>query len=271
MGLKRQKGIQMKRSASCQITGIILAAAILICSATFAWAGGTTLVWENVSHQVTKGQSLASIAAKVKMTPAALMVFNDLKGPTLRPNMTLHLPKIKQVTALPGKTRRNPGNPYVKAYQIYSANAKCYAMVYVVDEAGGDDEQFLAVYAFDGKAWKELDRIEYGHPVQWSLKHQLKLLSPDKTGNEGCCFYLEYILCPKDSGVDGIVHVPAKSRHLHGVQLVFHAYSYGSQIDDGMPPFAMYGEDIGHAWPDRLLNLKANIERKQSRLLDPDR
>lgn len=261
----------MKRIAGSQITGIILAVAILICSATFAWTEGTSLVWENVSHQVTQGQSLSSIAAKVKMTPAALMAFNGLKGPTLRPNITLHLPKIKQVAALPDKTRRNPGNPYVKDYQIYSAKSKCYAMVYAVAEAEGNDEQFLAVFAFDGKAWKELDRIAYGHPVEWSLKHQLKLLSPDKTGNEGCCFYLEYILCPKDTGVDGIVHVPAISRHLHGVQLVFHAYSYGSQIDDGMPPFDMYGEDIGHAWPDRLLYLKANIERKQSRLLDPDR
>ena len=124
--------MQMKRTAGCRIRGIILAAAILICSATFARAEGTTLVWENVSHQVTKGQSLASIAAKVKMTPAALMVFNDLKGPTLRPNMTLHIPKINQVAAPPDKPWRIPGNPYVKAYQIYSAQAKCYAMVYAV-------------------------------------------------------------------------------------------------------------------------------------------
>jgi len=263
--------MQMKRTAGCRIRGIILAAAILICSATFAWAEGTSLVWENVSHQVTQGQSLASIAAKVKMTPAALMAFNGLKGPTLRPNMTLHLPKIKQVAASPDMPWRNLGNPYVKAYQIYSAKAKCYAMVYAVAEAEGNDEQFLAVYAFDGKAWKELDRIEYGHPVEWSLKHQLKLLSPDDAGNEGYCFYLEYIWSTKESGVDGIVHVPSISRHLHGVRLVIRAFSYGAQIDDGLSPFEMESENIGHPWPDRLLHLKANIARKQSRLLDPDR
>ena len=71
--------------------------------------------------------------------------------------------------------------------------------------------------------------------------------------------------------MDGIVHVPAISRHLHGVRLVMSAFSYGAQIDDGLPPFEMDRENIGHAWPDRLLHLKANIEQKQDRLLESDR
>lgn len=261
----------MKRATGFRITGIILAVSILFCSAIFAWAEGTSLVWENVSHKVTKGQSLASIAAKVKMTPAALTIFNGLKGPTLRPNMMLYLPKIKQVAAPPDKPWRIPGNPYVKTYQIYSAKAKCYAMVYAVAESEGDDEQFLAVFAFEGKAWKEMDRIQFVQPVRWSLKHQLKLLSPDDAGNESCCFYMQFIWSTKESGVDGIVHVPSISRHLHGVRLVMRAFSYGAQKDEGMPPYEMNSENIGHAWPERLLYLKANIERKQSRLLDSDR
>jgi hypothetical protein len=261
----------VKRKTGFRFAGIFLAAAILICSATFAWAEGTSLVWENVSHQVTKGQSLASIAAKVKMTPAALMAFNDLKGPTLRPNMTLHFPKIKQVVASSDKPWRNPGNPYVKAYQIYSAKSKCYAIVYAMAETEGNDEQFLAVFAFEGKAWKEMDRIEFVHPVEWSLKHQLKLISPDKTGNEGCCFYLEYIWSTKESGVDGIVHVPSISRHLHGVRLVMRAFSYGAQKDEGLPPYEMDSGNIGHAWPDRLLYLKANIKRKLDLMLESER
>ena len=137
--------------AGFRITGIILAVSISICSATFAWAEGTTLIWENVTHQVTKGQSLASIAGKVKITPAALMAFNGLTGPTLRPKTKLHIPKIKQVAASPDKPWRIPGNPYVKAYQIYSAKAKCFAMVYAVAESEGDDQQFWLYMPLMGK------------------------------------------------------------------------------------------------------------------------
>lgn len=261
----------MKRTAGFRYARIFLGVVMLIGSASFAWAEGGTLVWENGVHQVSKGQSPASIAAKVHMTPRALMVFNGLPGPTLRPNMTLNIPKIKMIAASADKTRGIPGKPCVKGYQIYSANAKCYAMVYAVVEADGNDEQFLAVFAFNGKTWMEMDRVDFVHPVKWSLKHQLKLLSPDKTGDEGCCFYLEYIFGSKDSCIDGIVHVPAISQHLHGVHLMMHAFSYGARIEDkDLPPFEMYGEDIGHAWPDRLLYLKANIERKQSRLLESE-
>ena len=46
------------------------------------------------------------------------------------------------------------------------------------------------------------------------------------------------------------------------------AYSYGAQIDEGLPPFEIDSEDIGHAWPDRLLYLKANIARKQDLILE---
>lgn len=258
----------MKRKTGFQITGIILAVAIPLFNAAFTWAEETTLVWENISHLVIQGQSLVSIAAKVKMTPAALMTFNGLKGPTIRPNMTLHIPKISQVAAPPDKPWRNPD---VKAYQIYSAQAKCYAMVYAAGETETDDEQFLAVFAFEGKDWKEMDRIDFVHPVSWSLKHQLKLLSPDDAGNESCCFYLNFIWSTKESGVDGIVHVPSISLHLHGVRLVMRAFSYGAQIDDGMPPFELDSENIGHTWPKRLLNLKADIERKQGRMQNLDR
>jgi len=261
----------MKRTAGSRVTGTILAVAILICSATFAWAEGTSLVWENASHQVTKGQSLASIAAKVKMTPAALMAFNGLTGSILRPNMILHIPMIKQVAAPPDKPWRIPGNPYVKAYQIYSAQAKCYAMVYAAAESEGDDEQFLAVFAFEGKAWKEMDRIEFIYPVSRRTKPQMKLLTPDKTGNEGCCFYQEYIMSTKEAGADGIVFVPAISQYLHGARLVYRAFSYGAQKDDGLPPYEMDREDIGHPWPDPLLFLKANIERKLDLMLESDR
>ena len=258
----------MKQTACSRFAGIFIGVALLVCSASFAWAEGMTLVWENGAHQVSKGQSLASIAAKVHMTPTALLVFNGLPGPTLRPNMTLNIPKIKQVVAQPDKPWRIPGNPSVKAYQIYSANAQCYAMVYASAETEGDDEQFLAVFVFEGKAWKEMDLINFVFPVSRSTKPQMKLLTPDKTGNEVCCFYQEYIMSSKEAGADGIVFVPAISQYLHGARLVYRAFSYGAQKDDGQPPFQMESEDIGHPWPDPLLYLKANIERKLDLMLE---
>jgi hypothetical protein len=261
--------LNMKRTAGFRITGIILAVTISICCATFAWAEGTTLICDNVTHQVTQGQSLSSIAAKVKMTPAALMAYNGLTGPTLRPKLILHIPMIKQVAAPPDKPWRIPGNPYVKAYQIYTAQAKCYAMVYAAAETEADDEQFLAVFVFEGKAWKEVDRIDFTFPVSRSNKPQMKLLTPDKTGNESCCFYQEYIMSSKEVGADGIVFVPAISQHLHGASLVFRAFSYGAQKDEGLPPYEMESENIGHPWPDRLLYLKANIMRKLDLELEP--
>ncbi len=162
--------MQMKRTASSRVPDIILAAAISICSATFAWAEGT----------------------------------------------------------------------------------------------------FLAVFVFGGKAWKEVDRIDYIFPVSRSTKPQMKLLTPDKTGNEGCCFYQEYIMSSKEAGADGIVFVPTISQYLHGARLVYRAFSYGAQIDDGMPPYEMESENIGHPWPDRLLHFKANIERKLDLMLEPN-
>ena len=82
---------------------------------------------------------------------------------------------------------------------------------------------------------------------------------------------MQFIWSTKESGVDGIVHVPAISRYLHGVRLVMRAFSYGAQIDDGLPPFEMDRENIGHAWPDRLLYLKANIKRKLDLMLESER
>ena len=74
----------------------------------------------------------------------------------------------------------------------------------------------------------------------------------------------------KEAGADGIVFVPAISQYLHGARLVYRAFSYGAQIDDGMPPYEMESENIGQPWPDRLLHFKANIERKLDLMLEPN-
>jgi hypothetical protein len=260
----------MKQESGCRFISIFLVAAMLSCSASYAWAENSSLIWENISHKVSKGQSLASIAIKAHVTPTALMVFNGLKESTLRPNMTLHFSEIKQVVASPGKTGDNIVNYCVKTYQIYSANAKCYAMVYAVAKTAGCDEQFLAIFEYGKNTWIEMDRIEFVHPIRWSLTKQLKLLSPDAAGNEGCSFYLEFIWSSKDFGFDGIVHVPAVSQYLHGTRLVKHVVSDGAQFTEGLPPFNIDSENIGHPWPERLLSLKTNITQKQHRLMEVD-
>jgi hypothetical protein len=130
------------------------------------------------------GQSLTSIAAKAHVTPTTLMVFNGLKASHLKPNMTLHFPEIQQVVASPGKTKGDTVNHNIKEYQIYSANAKCYTMVYAVAKTARRDEQFLAIFAFKKNAWVEIDRIEFVHPIRWSLTQQISLLSPDLAGED---------------------------------------------------------------------------------------
>ena len=102
------------------------------------------------------------------------------------------------------------------------------------------------------------------------LNHRMELLHTDAAGNEGCCFYSEFILSSKDFGINGIVNVPAVSQYLHGVQLVKHAFSIGAQLSEGLPPFNTYSEDIGHAWPERLLYLKADIVQKQNQMIEAD-
>jgi hypothetical protein len=258
----------MKQESGCRFIYIFWGVTMLLYSASFAWAEDSSLTWENIPHKVSRGQSISGIAAKAHLTPTALMVFNGLKESTLKQNMTLHFPEIKQVVTSPGKTGDNILNYCVKAYQIYSANAKCYTMVYAVAKTARRDKQFLAIFAFKENAWVEMDRIEFVHPIRWSLTQQISLLSPDAAGNEGCSFYLEFIWSSKDSGFDEVVHLPAMSQYLHGTRMMKHIVSDGAQFTENLPPFNIDSEDIGHPWPERLLFLKTNIAKKQYRLME---
>lgn len=248
--------------------------ALLLFSSSFAWAEGASLIWENIPHNVSRGQFITSIAEKTHVSPTALMVLNGLKGSALKPDMTLLIPQIKLMavaaSSLSGKAMGNRGNFSVKAYQIYSANKKCYAMVYAVGKTTRSDEQFLSVFILEKNVWMEMDRIDFVHPIRWSLTQQIKLLSPDAAGNEGCSFHLEFIWDSKDYGWDGIIHVPSVSQYLHGARLVKHVVSDGAQLTEDLPPFYFDRENIGRPWPERLLYLKSNILQHQARLMEVD-
>ena len=255
----------MKRTAGFLFAGIFLGVAILPCGVSFAWTEETSLVWENVSHHLTKGESISRIADEAKMTPTALLFYNYLQGYALKPNTTIFIPKILQIAAL--HSERILGNPNVKSYQIYSADRKCYAMVYAVAKTDGDDEQFLAVFAFEGKYWVETDRITFNHPVKLNLKHQMKLLPSDEVANEGCSFFLKSFSCFCNGyDADGIVHAPAISQHLHGIRLKQRDIRTRKKKDVEVTSYDMYGKIIGSVWPDRLLYFRENIVKNLYRL-----
>ena len=157
----------MKLNVDFRVVNIVFGVVMLLCGISSEFAEGATLVWKNVSHQVSEEKSIESIADRVPITPAALILFNNLRGPALRPNIIIRSPKIIHVATSLDETNGASGNQHVKTYQIYSANTKCYAMVYAVAEITGRDEQFLAIFAFDGKTWVEIDRIEFPHPIRW--------------------------------------------------------------------------------------------------------
>ncbi len=81
------------------------------------------------------------------------------------------------------------------------------------------------------------------------------------SGNEGACCYLEFIASTKDSGIEGLAHIPAVSPHLHGVQVIQHAFSVGARQMEYLPDMDIYEEDIGAAWPEALKGTRDTMLR----------
>ena len=230
-----------------------------------------SLIWEKKSYPIAKGQSLSDIAGKWHMTPAALRIFNGLPKSIIRPDKVINFPQIAQIVFAPDEAGNKSAVFDVRSYKIYAANEACYAMLYAAAENNGPGEQLLAIFLYKDNEWVEQDRIEFIHPASFNLDHRLKNLTPDKVGNEGACFYLEYYWSSKTVGVDGIGHVPAVSKKLHGHRMVLEVTGYGAtREDENLPPFSLQKTNIGAEWPDELLYLRSSMERNQRRLLEFD-
>jgi hypothetical protein len=226
------------------------------------YAGGAEacVIWKKIPYQVVRGDSLSKIATKTHITVTALRVFNHLEDTVIRPGMCLHFPEIELVAGdNSSRNRSQPAN--IEAWQVYSASRRCYAMILFLDGSSGEDAYTLGVFVLDGASWRETDRYANVLPVDWVLKYRLKTLAPDVSGNEGACCYLEFIASTKDSGIEGLAHIPAVSPHLHGVQVIQHAFSVGARQMEYLPDMDIYEEDIGAAWPEALKGTRDTMLR----------
>lgn len=176
-----------------------------------------------------------SVSEKLGVSVNVLRIVNGKALHLFRAGEKVKYPKLTVAIHDVSKDGKDDGlskeSERIVASRLYASKGALYAMV-IVSRYDSDTTEAI-VFRQGREEWKKLDRLEFLHLISTRAPRTLSLKDLNRDGNDECYFFLHYVDSSKDSGVDGIYHVPEVSKNLQSFSINEHGYSLTSQEEYG--------------------------------------
>lgn len=179
-----------------------------------------------------------SVSEKLNVTPNVIRMANGKALRFFRAGERVKYPKLTVVLDEVSKSGNddalNNENDRLVASRLYASKRALYAMV-IVSRYNNDTTEAI-VFRQGRPGWKKLGRLEFLHLISTQAPRTLSIKDLDRDGNDEAYFFLHYVDSSKDSGIDGIYHVPEVSENLQSFSINEHGYSLTSEEEYGVEP-----------------------------------
>ncbi|HQN20582.1 MAG TPA: hypothetical protein PKV86_15630, partial [Syntrophobacteraceae bacterium] len=125
------------------------------------------------------------------------------------------------------------------------------------------------VFTQGREGWRQVDRLEFLHLLSSQSPGSLSVKDLNRDGNDECYFFLHYVDSSKDSGIDGVYHVPEVSENLQSFSVNEHGFSLTSQEQYGFAPLEIQEKSRETGRSHLLASYKSHVRETIFKLLKP--